>query len=347
MKKYYSCILSADGCYSTYKTIYKKDPSARVYIINTGDDYERSIFFDRLTKNLNGYRLCTFNPFYDEAIDGIYAENLNTYVLSQGEYATVTPLLSGIWEIPFPAGDEKHYPHDLTGEIISQKNKERSCYKDAVGLLRKASFIKSNIHKELSAFIDEDKLVRFIQKSCKSIKNQDIKHFGKIGFLSSITPLGIHTHYDTLFHLCDRVTEICDEMGFVGYIILRIISDYVKNEGIPHIISPAYFKKDFPEILILPTLKTGICITCKGHRLPFKANQVIDASCFLNNISTVAYGKAAALLSAESRLIDRAVLSIYEGREIRFGYNYLTKGYSDREKATEYADLLTEKLITY
>ena len=93
MEKYFGSVICSCGYCSTYNTIYKKNPDAKVYIVRDGSDLERAVFFNKLTKNLRGYNMTLFNPFYDESVDGIYIKNINTYVLSVGDYNKISPIL--------------------------------------------------------------------------------------------------------------------------------------------------------------------------------------------------------------------------------------------------------------
>ena len=68
MKQYFSSILCSGGYCSAYNTIYKKDPTAKIFVVN-GDDYEKSVFFSHIESLLQGYDITGFNPFYDEATD--------------------------------------------------------------------------------------------------------------------------------------------------------------------------------------------------------------------------------------------------------------------------------------
>ena len=65
MKKFFSSAICNRGYTSTYHTIYKKDPSAKVLIATYGDDFERATFFNQLIKNFRGFNLTVFNPFFD------------------------------------------------------------------------------------------------------------------------------------------------------------------------------------------------------------------------------------------------------------------------------------------
>ena len=125
MKKYFSSAICSKGYMSSYHTIYKNDPSAKVFIANTCDDFERATFFNQLVKNFRGFNLELFNPFFDESLDGIYIENTNTYIISDSGYSKIHPILLGGWEKQISISDDKNYPLDLRREIIALKIKEK------------------------------------------------------------------------------------------------------------------------------------------------------------------------------------------------------------------------------
>ncbi len=346
MEKYFSSIICSSGYCSTYNTIYKKEPLATVYIIRDGDDIERATFFKKLTENLRGYNITLFNPFYDECTDGIYIKNLNTYILSDGGYNRISSILPEIWEKTVSITNDKTYPKDLLREVLIGKSKENNHYKNACKILNQASLVRERLHNSLSPYLDEDKTVNFIHRLClREIKRTTKKERGKIRFLSSPTPLGIHTHYDTIFETSENIINITDETGFAGAIILGVIKSYAIKEKMEIFASPSYFGKDFFQFLMFPSLKLTFCISDNSHSLPFNCQNEINISRFFTDKSILTSNKVKTLLSVESSLLDKAVLSLYEGRDERFKYNNLVKGFSDRAKAEENADKFAERIL--
>ncbi len=345
MRKYFSSVLCSSGFCCAYSTIYKSDPYAKVYIVN-GDNYEKTIFFSQLIKHLAGYNITLFNPFYDEATDGIYIKNLNTYILSDGGYNKLNPILPEIWEKQINIVNERNYPTDLLSEILILKSQEKRYYRHAGTNLYKASLVKERIHNGLSPHLNEDKLISFIHK----LWNKEFKHIstqskGKIRLLSSPTPLGFHTHYDTIFNMCEKTISIVDNTGFIGAIILSVIKNQAIKKKIPIIASPSYYNNDFFQFLIFPTIKLGLCITDNIHILPFEPTQTIKASQFITNPQVINSKKTELLLSVEKNLLEKAIISVYEGRDIRYKYDDLTKGYSNPCKAIETAKTFAELLL--
>lgn len=346
MKKYFSSILCSKGYCCAYNTIYKKDPSARVYIIHGGDDFERATFFSRLQKNLRGYNITLFNPFYDETTDGIYIENLNTYILSDGGYNRIQPILPQIWEKYYSAVSEKNYPLDLRSEVLLLKAKENNHYKKACEILKNASHVREKIHSEVSQYLNDDKLINYINRFCsRFLREARGKGTGKVRLLSSVTPLGIHTHCDTLFEHTEKTIEFNDKSGFAGSVFLGVLKDYALREKIPVIMSPAYFSGDIPQFLIFPTNDLSVAVTDENHKLPFEPAEKVTANRFLNDENVLSSEKIQALICVENKLFENAVLSVYEGRDCRFKYNDLAKGFGNADIAKENADKLTEKLL--
>ena len=69
-------------------------------------------------------------------------------------------------------------------------------------------YIKERIHNELSPFLNEDKIINYIHRFClRHIKRNEKGNIGKIRFLSSPTPLGFHTHYDTIFEMAENIVN--------------------------------------------------------------------------------------------------------------------------------------------
>ena len=346
MKKFFSSVICSRGYTSAYNTIYKKDINSRVFIIYGSSDFERAIFFEQLLKNFKGYNLSVFNPFYDESPDGIYIENLNAYIISDSGYSRISPILSGIWEKYYPATKDKDYPLDLRREILILKAKENNCYKNACNVLKSASHIKEKIHTEFSPFLNDDKIINYVRRFCsRTFKNINGKGVGTIRLLSTPTPLGIHTHYDTIFETCENVIGIYDNSSFVGSIILGIIKDYAISEKIPFIINPSYFAIDIPQTIIFPNHSIAITVCDENHILPFEPQEKVTIQRFLTSDSILSSKKVETLLSIENRLLENCVLHIYEGRDYRFKYNNLCRGYENSDEVIERADKLTNMLI--
>ena len=347
MKKYFSSGISSHGYRSTFNMIYRKQPSSRVILAYNGTDFERAVFFKRLTDNFKGYNLTLFNPFFDESIDGIYIKNLDTYIVSDSGYSRLSPLLSGIWEKQYCVTKEKNIPTDLRREMLIFKIHENNCYKKAYEILKNASSVKEKMHIEFAPYLNDDKIINFVRRFCgKHLKSNMSKGFGEIRLLSSPTPLGIHTHYDTIFDNCENIVSICDDYGFVGSIILGIIRDFAVSEGINFIMSPSYYAKDIVQTLIFPEQSLAITINDENHILPFEPQEKITISRFLTSDHILSSPKLDALISIENKLLENCVINLYDGRDYRFKYNDLCKGYECEEEAKTSADILTKKFMT-
>lgn len=345
VKKYFSSVLCSKGYCCAFNTIYKKDPTAKVYIVN-GDDYERSVFFSELNNILKGFSLTLFNPFYDDSTDGIYIENLNTYILSDGGYNKIAPVLAGIWEKYVNLNDKKTYPTDILRQVLVHKSYESQHYRNACITLKKASLIKERLHSELSLYLDEDKTVNFVHRFfSRELKNSTEKGKGEIRLLSSPTPLGFHAHYDTIFESCRRIINIVDETGFVGSIVSSVIKNYALKQKVEIIGSPAYFNNNFFQFITFPQDSLCLCVSDNICSLPFASHETVNASRFFSDKNIFKNKKIEILLSVEKNLLEKAILQIYEGRDERFKYNDLVNGYSNPDKAKEHAKIFAEKLL--
>lgn len=346
MKKYFSSAICSKGYISSYHTIYKNDPSAKVFIANTCDDFERATFFNQLVKNFRGFNLELFNPFFDESLDGVYIENTNTYIISDSGYNKIHPILLGAWEKPIDISSDKNYLLDLRREIIALKIKENNFYKKGCEHLKTASKTRERIHETVSPYLNDRKVINFISRFClRNFRDTKERGNGKMRLLTSPTPLGIHTHFDTLFDNIEKIIEIQDTWGFAGSVIIGVLKDYAIREKIPFIICPSYFGGDIPSTIIFPTARICVTITDENRILPFEPYEKIYATRFLNSEYIECDEKVQSLLSAENTFLDKCVFSLFNGRDTRFKIADLTKGYCDSEKAKETADKLTEKIL--
>ena len=346
MKKYFGSAICGKGYISAYHKIYKNDPSSKVIIATYGDDFERATFFKQLTKNFSGFNLTLFNPFFDEAVDGIYIENLNTYIISDGDYNKVSPILLGGWEKLVKITEEKSYPLDLRREIVALKIEENDFYKTGCAHLKTACKTREKLHEAISPHLNDRKIINFVSRFClRSFRDIDIYGKGEIRLLSSPTPLGIHTHYDTIFDNIEKVIEIKDPTSFAGSVILGVLRDYALREQIPFIMNPSYFANDIPDAIVFPTINTCILITDENHILPFEPYESVSAMRFLNSDYINDDKMVKALISAENTFLDKCVFSLFNGRDTRYKIADLTKGYCDSKEAMTSANKLTEKMI--
>ena len=345
MKKYFSSVLCSKGFCCAFNTIYKKDPTAKIYIIN-GDDYERSVFFSHLASLLQGFKITLFNPFYDDSIDGIYIENLNTYILSDGGYNKLSPVLGGIWEKYINITENKNYTTEILRQVLVYKSLESQQYKNACITLKKASLIKERLHCELSKYLDEDKTVNFVHRFfTREIGHSTQKGKGEIKLLSSPTPLGFHTHYDTIFEAYPRIINIIDDTGFIGSVISSVIKNYALKQNTYIIGSPSYFNNDFFQFLAFPENGLCLCVSDNIYSLPFTPHEVVKGQQFFTNKEILKSNRTQLLLSVEKSLLEKSILQIYEGRDERFKYNNLTNEFSSPECAKRSAEKLSERLI--
>lgn len=344
MEKYFSSAVCRKGYCSSFNTIYKKDASSRVFILSDGDDTERSVFFKRLVKNFKGYSLSVFNPFYDESPDGIFIKNLNTYILSDGGFNKISPAMPGEWEKYISVADDKSYPLALRREIINLKALENDYYKKASEAMRGAAKARERAHREASSFLDDEKLINFLRRFCPRIlRNTEEKGGGTVRLLSSATPLGLHTHWNSIFDYYETTVEISGEHSFAGAVISGILKDYAASRKTPFIMSPSCFSEEIPQFLLFPSLGTAVIMSDASHPLPFSPTQTINSQRFLKEGADGE--KIKAFSNIEKKLLDKCVLNLYEGRDCRFKYNDLVKDYSESEKARKSADTLTERLM--
>lgn len=346
MKKYFSSALCCGGFTTMLSGVYKKNPTCQVIFAVSGTDFERAVFFKRLIHNFKGYNMTVFNPFFDESADGIFIENINTYIISDSGYSRLNPLLFGMWEKPFLVTQNKEIPIALRREMLILKACESNCYKDACQMLKKAGVVKNRLFNEISPYFNDEKALTFIHRLCgKHLKGGKSRKSSERVLLTSPTPLGIHTHYDTIFEGCETVISLYDPAGFVGTVLLGAIKGYGLCEKIPFALSPAYYGNDLANALIFPEHSLAITVNDDNHILPFVPQKRLTVSRFLTDDGILQSTEIKALKSVENSFLDKCVRSLFEGRDYRFKYNALCRGFENEAEAIESADKLTSRLI--
>lgn len=346
MKKYFSSVLCSDGFTTMLSGAYKKSPKCQVIFAVNGTDFERAVFFKRLIHNFKGYNMTVFNPFFDESVDGIFIENINTYIISDSGYSKINPVLFGMWEKPFFVTQNKEIPTDLRREMLILKACESNCYKSACNMLKKAGVVKNRLYNEISPYFNEEKALTFIHRLCgKRLKGGKSRKSSEKVLLTSPTPLGIHTHYDTIFEECETVISLYDLYGFVGTVLLGAIKGYGLYEKIPFALCPAYYGNDLANALIFPEHSLAITINDDNHILPFAPQEKITTSRFLTDDSILQSPEVKSLKAVENSFLDKCVRNVFEGRDYRFKCNALCRGFENEAEAIESADNLTNKLI--
>lgn len=346
MEKYFSLALNCNGYCPAFSTAYKNDVLSRVFIVSDGTDAERQHFFSKLIKNLRGYSVSLFNPFYDDAPDGIYIKSINAYVLSNSGYSHISPALPEDWENHILISSPKNFHDSVRREILRYKSAENACYKKACDSLKNAERICERLHSETAQLLDDGKVINFLKRFCTRTFRGSQQGGGEVRLLSTPTPLGIHTHYDTLFDNYEKTVCFKDDTGFVSSVILGVIRDYAASEHIPFYLSPSYYSANIPQILMFPSL--GLCLFAEDreHRLPFEAASTYTASRFLKATETDSFNnRKNTLLDIESKLLDTCVMHIFEGYEQRFEYRKITEEHSDISLAEKNADKLAEMIL--
>lgn len=346
MKKYFSCVPCSDGFCCAFNSIYKNDPTARVFIVYDGDDSEKAIFFDELVKRFIGYDVTEFIPFYDSRPDGIYIKDINTYILSDGGFNRMSAVLPNETEKFISISYNKNYDARLKRDIFVSVRDENAFYKSGCNLLKEAARVKKQIHAKASLFTDDKKIVNFIKRFYfrTLCDNVPVSAY-QIRMMSSITPLGFKTNYDTIFSLCKSIVNFCDNDGFIGSVILNVIKALAIKNKLPLIISPTYYDRNIPQFLIFPSLSLALVHSDNNHILPFDSSHQVNCERFILKGTGYDKNEFESLLNAENQLLSKGVLSFYNGRDLRYARNYSIRGYTDLSYAKKQGKRLADILL--
>lgn len=345
MEKYYSSVLSSMGLMCTYKILCEKNPASQFYIIRDGTISQRNVFFNELYTLLKNFNIIVFSPFFDECINGIYLKTYDTYILSDTFYSKVSPL-SHIF-----APHQTYISEKINLSLESKKElshlyfSEKNYYKKAVSEIRLAAVYNENRNLLLSSCLSEDKLINIIRRVMKKIP-LNVKHGSpEVRFLSALTPLGIHTNWNTLFENYRTVIEIRDFSSFASSVVLGIIKDILVKSNEYFIFVPELYRKSIPQTILLPQSSTAIVRTDDNYPLPFTPTHRLDTAKALMPDSRVT-ARHDALKKAENRCLDAAVLNIYEGHEKRRIAENILAPFSDEEKPISAAKELFSKITS-
>ena len=69
-----------------------------------------------------------------------------------------------LWEKYVDATENKYYPQDLIHEVLIHKTQENNFYKIACNNMKNASAIKERLHSELSPYLNEEKIVKYMRE---------------------------------------------------------------------------------------------------------------------------------------------------------------------------------------
>lgn len=345
MEKYYSSVLSSMGLMCTYKILCEKNPASKFYIIRDGTDAQRSTFFRELYTLLKDFNIIVFSPFFDECINGIYLKSSDVYILSDTFYSKVSPLSQYLAAQPIPLSEEINLSPETKSELSRLYISEKNYYKKAVYEIRLAYFHSGNRNLLLSPYISDDKLINIIRRILKKIPLNVKKGAPDVRFLSAVTPLGLHTNWDTLFENYRTVIEISDFSSFASAVILGVIKDILVKSNEYFIFVPELYVKNIPQMILLPQSSTAIIRTDDNYPLPFIPTHRLNAAKSLTLDSRVTE-RHDMLKKNENRYLDTAVLNIYEGREKRRQAENILASYSDTEKAKESAKNIFSKITS-
>ena len=341
MKRYFSSVLTGGGIYCPFNSLDFFPENAKIFYV-FGEDTERAVFFEELSKRLRGFSLTLFNPFYDEGCDGIYISGLNIYIIGTDLFCRPTPAFAGKYEKYLFLNPENAPSAEEIRVKREKMQREKQLYRLAGDALKKACVVKSRLYEELFPFLDEGKMINFLRRfTARKIKPCTDSGTEHIRLLCSPTPLGIYTHWDTVFDLCSETVSINDNTGLAGTVICSAVRDYAKSEGIPVISSPSYFSPYLPCFLIFPVSGLGIVLSTENHPLPYTPNEQINSARFLK--PDLPIKKAEALLGAENSFLDKCVQFILRGRQESFSDRSSLAADTDSAKAA--ADNLAERII--
>lgn len=343
MERYYSSVLVSSGLLCYYKVLCSKHPESSIYIVNDGTDFDRAIFFEALQKKLQGYNITLYSPFYDETINGIYIKNSDTFIISDGGYSKICPLSQGICEKQISLSETRTITQGEKREIADCFLGEKSFYKKALLRLRYANVCKENRNSLLSDYLSDDRIINALSRILKKIPF-GVK-YGKpsIKFLAAVTPLGIHTQWDTVFENYETVIELEDNAAFSSAIIMGVIRDRLIHENEEFILVPDLFHRVIPQMILLPQTGIAIIRTDENHILPFAPSHRINTEKFVSAPKQIQQ-KCSLLLQAENNYMENAVSYIYEGREKRQKMNNILFPYCDAESAKQKAEQIFNEI---
>lgn len=343
MEKYYSSVLTASGLLCNCKILCEKHPESKFYIIPNGTDFEKGIFFDELIKHFKGYSTVIYYPFYDEAPNGIYIKNLDTYILADSPYSRVCPVSSGICENEILFSSRRKTAQNEKSRLAKYYSAEKKEYRKAVSFLSLANVCKENRNSLLSDYLADDRLINALKRILKKMPLNVKKGQPDIKFLSAVTPLGIHTLWDTVFQNFETVIELEDSAAFSSAIITGIIRDRLLDANEKFILVPDMFHRTIPQMILMPQSSLAVVRSDENHPIPFAPSCRINTEKF-TSVPRDIKNKCSLLLEAENTYLENAVTCVYEGRDARRKMNNLLFPYSSAENAKKTAKELFDKI---
>lgn len=343
MEKYYSSVLTPSGLLCNCKILCEKHPESKFYIIPDSTDFERAVFFDELVKYFKGFNTVTYSPFYDESLNGIYIKNLDTYILADSPYSRICPVSPYICENEVHLSKNYKISQNEKKQITECYSNEKHYYKKAISLLSYAGICKENQNSLLSDYLIDDRMINALKRILKKIPLNIKKGKPTVKFLSAVTPLGIHTLWDTVFENFETVIELEDEAAFSSAIIAGIIRDRLIAENEEFTLIPDLFHRTIPQMILLPQSSLALIRSDENHPLPFAPAYRINTEKFISLPKSIK-SKYNLLLKAENTYIEDAVSCIYDGRDARRKMNNLLLPYSDAQNAKQTAKELFDKI---
>lgn len=343
MEKYYSSALLSSGLFCYYKVLPILEKKSTVYIVNNGTDFEQSVFFDELKRQFNGYDTTQYIPFYSDNTNGLYIKKYDTYIITNSAYCKTSPIAIGNCEKEISITQNRFVTKSEKLELTKHFSAEKRDFKKAISFLGYARSCKENRNSLLSDYLSDDRMINTIARLIKRIP---INKSGRssVQFLTSVTPLGIHTIWDTVFTNYENVIEIQDDMAFSSAIILGVIRDRLLSQNESFILVPELFHKTIPQMLLLPQSSTAIIRTDSNCILPFAPTRRINTEKFVLLPKKVSE-KCDLLYSAENSYIKKAVECIYEASDERRKMNKILFPYCDIESIKKIAEAVASEII--
>lgn len=197
--------------------------------------------------------------------------------------------------------------------LLSLYTSQMQLFKRCYGFLQGVSSLLQDSCSMLLPYTDTDKIARYAKRMClKELRKTENNALEKKRFLSSITPNGVITFFETAQKLCPKIYAIHDEYGCAQRLLLSAIRSHAQATG------QTFYSCYCPlcpfeklDHLLLPEAGVGFVTVHRHNHLNFTPHRNIHFNRFTDANGLRSHKQRLSLnRKAAASLLNEAILSL-------------------------------------
>lgn len=273
------------GFFSLFDELYDPAGGWLLYIVKGGPGTGKSSLMKKIAAEADKRGLycerifCSSDP---ASLDGVIIPSLKVSIADGTSPHVLEPKYPGVSEVIVDLGafrDDARLRKNA-GEILRLTEENRLKHAACTRFLNAAGSAGSDMVRMAAGALDPEKLESFLAHLSAREFGEGAGGEGTVRrrFLSAVTPLGVHTFYETAEALAERKIVLHDDIGLCSALILESLREKAAARGyhIYQCLCPLAPKQKTDHLLI-PELSLGVFTSNRSH--PFSAESGSNVQC--------------------------------------------------------------------